>query len=97
VAAASVEVVGDPGDGAAGADVWGEVVVVGLGAVVRVVVGAGTVVEGSGIGGSGATAVSSRADPLAITNAITRPTTSMTATPASTHSQRGDFGGPGGG
>ena len=81
----------------AGADVSGDVVVVGLGAVVRVVVGSGTVVEGSGIGGSGATAVSSRVESVAITRATTSPTTSVTAAPASTHNQRGDLGGPGGG
>ena len=60
---------------------------------VRVVVA----VEGSGIGG-GATTVSCF-ELLTTTNAITRPTTSSTASAATSQSQRGDLddGGPSGG
>ena len=69
------------GTGTIGGSGRSDVVVVG----VRVVV-----VVGSGIGG-GATTVSCF-ELLATTNAITRPTTSSTATAATTHSQRGDLG-----
>jgi hypothetical protein len=82
--------------GGIAAVVLGGVERVVLGALVVVVVGA-ELALGSGIGGSGATTVSSLDDPLAITNAITRPTTNSTARPATIQSQRGDFGGPGGG
>jgi hypothetical protein len=84
----------------------GEVGVVGDSVVVGVLVGVrgvvvgttGAAVElGSGIGGRGATTVSCFEEPLAITNATTRPMTNSTAAPASSHSQRGDFGGSGGG
>ena len=57
----------------------------------------GARVVDSGIGGSGATTVSSFDEPLAITSAITRPMTSSTAAEATIHNQRGDLGGPGGG
>jgi hypothetical protein len=65
---------------------------------VRGVVAGGAVVElGAGIGGSGATTVSSFDEPLAITNATTKPITSNIAAPAAAHNQRGDFGDSGGG
>src|SRR6476646_1455542 len=86
----SVVVVSPPGD--AGEVVDGSVVVLGAMVVVRgVVVGVRDVVLlGSGIGGSGATAVSCSEDPLEMNNATTSPITSSTAVPATTQSQRGD-------
>src|SRR5215212_4552071 len=88
------------------ADSLGGVVVVGVGTgtiggrgrSVVVVDGVRDVVDvGSGIGG-GATTVSCF-ELLTTTSAITRPTTSSTASAATSHSQRGDFdsGGPFGG
>lgn len=52
---------------------------------------------GSGMAGNGGTAVCVLIASLASTSAITRATTSSTAAPAAIHSQRGDFGSPGGG
>ena len=49
---------------------------------------------GSGIDGSGATTVRCL-ELLTITSAMTSPTTTSTATAATIHSQRGDFGGSG--
>src|SRR6267142_1554227 len=54
-------------------------------------VGVGVVKLGSVIDGSGATTVCWR-ELLMITSAITSPITIRTATPATIHSQRGDFG-----
>ena len=79
------------------------IVVVGDGTVVVlvgtrvVVVGRGRVVLDGDIDGRGATTVDSLDEPITITNAITRPTTSNTATAAAIHNQRGDLGGSGGG
>ena len=64
----------------------------GIVGVRDVVVGAvGVVKLGSVGGGSGATRVCCR-ELLTITSAMTNPTTASTATAASIHSQRGDFG-----
>src|SRR5690349_17170855 len=63
-----------------------------------VVVGLGADVLGSGIDGTGATTVCCR-ELLAMTSAMTRPTTVSTATAARIHSHSGDlrsFGGSGG-
>ena len=61
-----------------------------------VVVGVGEVTLGSGIDGNGATTVCCL-ELLTITSAMTNPTTTSTATAATIHSQRGDFGGWGDG
>ena len=71
----------------------------GRGGVRDVVVGVrsvGGAKLGSGCEGSGATMVSCW-ELLTITNAMTRPITVTTATPATTHSHRGDLGPSGSG
>ena len=48
-------------------------------------------------GGTGTATVDSLDELVTMTRAMTSPTTRSTATAARIHSQRGDFGGPGGG
>src|SRR5690242_3549213 len=62
----------------------------------EVVVGVGVVKLGSGSDGNGATTVSCL-ELLTMTSAMTKPITASTATAATIHNQRGDFGPPGSG